>query len=149
VLKYLARYTHKVAISDRRILAIQDAGVTFRYRDNQRGQQVMTLGGVELLRRFLLHVLPAGFVRIRYFGWMANRCRARNLARCRALIGPEPGAAPASGPTPDTAETPKPADEERDRCPSCGVGRLRNVGLLAPATVPELDAWAPRGWDTS
>ena len=58
VLKYLARYTHRVAISDRRILDIQDAGVTFRYRDNTRGQQVMTLDGVEFLRRFLLHVLP-------------------------------------------------------------------------------------------
>src|SRR5207237_1506825 len=75
VLKYLARYTHWVAISNRRILDIQDAGVTFRYRDNTRGQQVMTLGGVEFLRRFLLHVLPTGFVRIRYYGLLANRCR--------------------------------------------------------------------------
>jgi hypothetical protein len=149
VLKYLARYTHRVAITDRRILAIQDAGVTFRYRDNQRGQQVMTLDGVEFLRRFLLHVLPTGFVRIRYFGWMANRCRAQNLARCRVLIEPEPGAAPASGSTSDIGATPKAADDERDRCPSCGVGRLRNVGLLAPATVPDLAAWAPPGWDTS
>lgn len=149
VLKYLARYTHRVAISDRRIIAIQDAGVTFRYRDNQRGQQVMTLDGVEFLRRFLLHVLPTGFVRIRYFGWLANRCRAKNIERCRALIEPEPDAAPALGSAPDIAVTPKTADEERDRCPSCSVGRLRNVGLLAPAAVPDLDAWAPHGWDTS
>ncbi|MCC6552395.1 MAG: transposase [Polyangiaceae bacterium] len=73
VLKYLARYTHRVAISDARILDIQDAGVTFRYRDNTRGPQIMTLDGVEFLRRFLLHVLPTGFVRIRYFGLLANR----------------------------------------------------------------------------
>lgn len=147
VLKYLARYTHRVAISNRRIIDIQDAGVTFRYRDNQRGPQVMTLAGVELLRRFLLHVLPTGFVRIRYFGLFANRCRAQNLERCRALIAPEPGATPAS--EPGTVATPKTADEGRDRCPSCRVGRLRNVGLLAPAAVPDLDAWAPHGWDTS
>lgn len=147
VLKYLARYTHRVAISNQRILAIQDAGVTFSYRDNERGPQVMTLAGVEFLRRFLLHVLPAGFVRIRYFGWLANRCRAQNLERCRTLIEPEPGVAPASAP--GTAATPKTADEERDRCPSCGVGRLRNIGLLAPTAVPDLDAWVPHGWDTS
>ncbi|MFO0758285.1 MAG: transposase [Byssovorax sp.] len=66
VLKYMARYPHKVAISNRRILTIQDHKVTFSYRDNMRGRQVMTLDGVEFLRRFLLHVLPQGFVRIRY-----------------------------------------------------------------------------------
>lgn len=149
VLKYLARYTHRVAISDRRLLTVQDAGVTFRYRDNIRGQQVMTLGGVEFLRRFLLHVLPTGFVRIRYFGLFANRGRAENLKRCRALIEPEHGSAPASGSAPDTTPALKREDDERDRCPHCGVGRLRNVGLLSPAPMPEVDAWAPRGWDTS
>jgi hypothetical protein len=102
---------------------------------------------VEFLRRFLLHILPTGFVRIRYFGLVANRCRAQNLERCRALIEPEPCATPGS--TPEITAMPKTADEERARCPSCGVGRLHNVGLLAPAAMPELDAWAPRGWDTS
>lgn len=147
VLKYLARYTHRVAISNRRILGVQDASVTFRYRDNHRGPQVMTLDGVEFLRRFLLHVLPAGFVRIRYFGLFANRCREENLSRCRALIGCQPGAAPASAPAPTKPTGPEP--DERDRCPCCGVGRLRNVGLLPRAPVPDLDAWAPRWWDTS
>lgn len=149
VLKYLARYTHRVAISNRRILDIQDAGVTFRYRDNRRGQQVMTLEGLEFLRRFLLHVLPTGFVRIRYFGLFANRCRAENLARCRALIEPGASAAPVSGSasgTPSASESP---NEERDLCPCCGLGRLRNVGMLSPAPVPDVDAWATRGWDTS
>jgi hypothetical protein len=150
VLKYLARYTHRVAISDRRILDIQDAGVTFRYRDNTRGQQVMTLDGVEFLRRFLLHVLPTGFVRIRYFGLLANRNRAKNLARCRELLAADPTTAEASAPTAPSA--PKPADEERDerdRCPCCGTGRLRNVGILLPAPIPDLDAWAPIARDTS
>jgi hypothetical protein len=147
VLKYLARYTHRVAISDRRILDIQDAGVTFRYRDNARGgQQVMTLGGVEFLRRFLLHVLPDGFVRIRYFGLLANRCRAENLKRCRELLAAEPGAATVPTPTaPSSAPTPE--QDDRDRCPYCGVGRLRYVGTLSP--VPALDAWAPIARDTS
>jgi hypothetical protein len=147
VLKYLARYTHRVAISDRRILDIQDAGVTFRYRDNTRGPQVMTLDGVEFLRRFLLHVLPTGFVRIRYFGLLANRHRANNLARCRDLLAADPTTAEASAPSAPSA--PKPADEERDRCPCCGTGRLRNVGTLLPAPVPGLDAWAPIARDTS
>jgi hypothetical protein len=147
VLKYLARYTHRVAISDRRILDIQDAGVTFRYRDNTRGQQVMTLDGVEFLRRFLLHVLPTGFVRIRYFGLLANRTRAKNLARCRELLAANPTTAEASAPSAPSA--PKPAEEERDRCPSCGTGRLRYVGILAPAPVPDRAAWAPIARDTS
>ena len=79
VFKYLARYTHRVAISDRRILSLDDKGVTFRYRDNAKGgQKSMTLDGVEFLRRFLLQVLPTGFVRIRYYGLLANRHRERH-----------------------------------------------------------------------
>ena len=149
VLKYLARYTHRVAISDRRILGIEDDAVTFRYRDNARGgHHVMTLDGVEFLRRFLLHVLPTGFVRIRYFGLFANRCRAENLARCRTLLAAEPGAiAPTASSVPAGPTT---ADDDRDRCPSCGVGRLRRVRVLAPAPVPDLDTWAaPLPRDTS
>lgn len=154
VLKYLARYTHRVAISDRRILSIQEEGVTFRYRDNVRGQLIMTLDGIEFLRRFLLHVLPQGFVRIRYFGLFANRGRVENLNRCRALIGFEPGAAPASNPAPDTSarsesNPEEPALSERDLCPSCGIGHLRWVGVLARAPLPEVDAWSPPWWDTS
>lgn len=152
VLKYLARYTHRVAISDRRILSIQDETVTFRYRDNVRGRQVMTLDGVEFLRRFLLHVLPQGFVRIRYFGLFAHCHRAENLNRCRALIGFEPGAAPASNPAPVTTPEPEVADptrDERDLCPRCGVGHLRYLNLLPRAPLPDLDAWALPLRDTS
>lgn len=146
VLKYLARYTHRVAISDRRILAIQEDKVVFRYRDRIRGdhQRTMTLDGVEFLRRFLLHVLPTGFVRIRYFGFLANRDRAARLARCRELIGP--ASVEASSPAPSSAPTPTTEDHDRHRCPSCGTGRLRCVGILPPV-VP--DAAAPTTRDTS
>jgi hypothetical protein len=144
VLKYLARYTHRVAISDRRILAIHDSSVSFRYRDREcSSQRVMTLDGVEFLRRFLLHVLPTGFVRIRYFGLFANRVRAQNLDRCRALVEAEPAAAPSAPSAPQATE------EERNRCPSCGIGQLRWVAILPQAPVPDLDAWAPTAWDTS
>jgi hypothetical protein len=147
VLKYLARYTHRVAISDRRIQGIHDDGVTFRYRDNLRGPQVMTLGGVEFLRRFLLHVLPTGFVRIRYYGLLANRGRAKNLERCRELLAADDSGAAASTSTEPAA--PSTAAEERGRCPYCGVGWLRAVALLPAAPLPDMDAWAPIPRDTS
>lgn len=147
VLKYLARYTHRVAISDRRIQDIQDAGVTFRYRDNLRGPQVMTLDGVEFLRRFLLHVLPTGFVRIRYYGLFGNRSRAQNLARCRELLAADPSAATAS--TPNEPAAPKPAEDDRDRCPCCATGRLRWVAVLPRTPVLDMDALAPIARDTS
>jgi hypothetical protein len=89
VLKYLARYTQRVAISNRRIVSITDDEVTFRYRDRAHGNEIrsMKLRGVEFLRRFLLHALPKGFVRIRHFGLLANRVRKVNLGRCRSLLG--------------------------------------------------------------
>lgn len=131
VLKYLARYTHRVAISDRRILSVDDAGVTFRYRDNAAGgQRTMTLGGEEFLRRFLLHVLPTGFVRVRYYGLLANRHRAQNLTRCRALLAAIGRAAPAPS-KPGASESRVADAEERGRCMVCNVGQVRHVGPLA------------------
>jgi hypothetical protein len=109
----------------------------------------MTLSGVEFLRRFLLHVLPTGFVRIRYYGLFANRCRAENLERCRALIKVEPGATPASPPVPSTPSEPKPEAEERDRCPYCGVGRLQYVCEIAPISDADPPIEAPTARDTS
>lgn len=89
VLNYLARYTHRVAISNHRLVALSDGKVTFRWKDYTRGsrQKLMTLSVEEFLRRFLLHTLPHGFVRIRFFGFMANRRRTSLLPVCRKLIG--------------------------------------------------------------
>ena len=132
VLKYLASYTHRVAISNRRIVSVTDEHVTFRYRDRQHGDvtRTMTLDGVEFLRRFLLHVLPKGFVRIRYFGLLANRTRKAKLARCRELLAaPEPPTVE-SNPDPEAID-----DHAATRCPTCGVGRLLWVRRLSPTAA--------------
>jgi hypothetical protein len=89
VLNYLGRYTHRVAISNDRLQELKDGKVTFTYKDykHENRQKMMTLMADEFLRRFLLHVLPNGFQRIRHYGLLGNRHRAKNLARCRALLG--------------------------------------------------------------
>ena len=94
VLKYVARYTHRVAISNDRLLGLDDGKVQFRwkdYRDNSR-HKTMTLAAEKFIRRFLLHVLPEGFQRIRYYGFLANRYRAEKLALCRQLLQTPPPA---------------------------------------------------------
>ena len=92
VLKYLARYTHKTAISNRRLLRLEDGQVTFRWKDYAHGarQRTMTLDAIEFVRRFLMHVLPSGFVRIRHYGILANCHRREKLMRCRELLGATP-----------------------------------------------------------
>lgn len=89
VLDYLGRYTHRVAISNDRLIRLQDGKVTFRWKDYQAGNKLkrLTLDADEFIRRFLLHVLPGGFVRIRHFGWLANAQRRQKLAFCRNLLG--------------------------------------------------------------
>ena len=89
VLNYLARYTHRVPISNHRLVAFQNDRVSFRWKDYAHGgkQKIMTVSAHEFLRRFLIHVLPKGLVRIRHFGLFANRRSGRMLARCRALLG--------------------------------------------------------------
>ena len=91
VLRYLARYTHRVAISNRRILSIDGDEVTFRWKDYAHGNKnkAMTVKATEFLRRFVMHVLPKGFVRIRFFGFLANRQRAKQLELCRRLLKAE------------------------------------------------------------
>jgi hypothetical protein len=88
VLDYLGRHTHRVAISNHRLQQLQDGRVTFAYKDykDEQQQKLMTLSADEFLRRFLLHVLPEGFQRIRHYGLFSNRHRADNLARCRELL---------------------------------------------------------------
>jgi Putative transposase/Transposase zinc-binding domain len=131
VLKYLARYTHRVAIGNRRILEVSEVGVKFRWRDRADGNRprTMLLPGVEFLRRFLLHVLPRGFARIRHYGLLCNRGRAVKLAACRLALGaamPEP-----------TASAVAPAMPRDECCPGCKTGRLIRRQLLA-GTVPEV-----------
>ena len=88
VLRYLGRYTHRVAISNHRLVAFHGEQVSFRWKDYAHGnaQKIMTLAATEFLRRFFLHVLPKGFVRIRHFGLLANRFRAQTLTECRRLL---------------------------------------------------------------
>ena len=92
VLRYLGRYTHRVAISNHRLLAFDGERVSFQWKDYAHGgaQKVMTLGSTEFLRRFFLHVLPKGFVRIRHFGFLTNRFRTQSLALCRQLLAVSP-----------------------------------------------------------
>jgi len=89
VLTYLARYTHRVAIANHRLVALEDGQVTFRYKDYRRGHRLrtLTLDAVEFLRRLMLHVPPHGFHRLRHFGFLANRVRQEKLVQCRALLG--------------------------------------------------------------
>ncbi len=117
VLKYLARYTHRVAIGNRRILDVSERGVTFRWRDRAHGDKprTMVLPGVEFLRRFLLHVLPRGLPRIRYYGLLGNRQRVAKLAACRLQLG---------APMPAPASTVVPFEVADGHCPRCKVGRL-------------------------
>src|ERR1700741_2749718 len=134
VLKYLARYTHRVAISNRRLLSMEDGRVTFEWKDYADGNQTktMTLEAVEFIRRFLLHVLPSGFVHIRHFGFLANRNRKEKLALCRSLQ-PAPQMV-----TETDAHTPGIRDSTTEellsrRCPVCNTGRLILIQLLTAA----------------
>jgi hypothetical protein len=135
VLKYLARYTHRVAISNRRLIALEDGQVTFQWKDYARGggQKTMKLKATEFIRRFLMHVLPAGFVRIRHYGFLANRLCREKLALCRKLLGVEAtpeSAAAESVPEPREAVEGEP---ETHICPVCGVGRMIVVEILKAA----------------
>ena len=118
VLRYLGRYTHRVAISNHRLLSFDGERVTFRSKDYAHGgkQRKMTLQATEFLRRFFLHVLPKGFVRIRHFGFLANRSRARLLPLAQLLLAHQP----ALNPTPD------PSSEASSiwHCPQCGSSMI-------------------------
>jgi hypothetical protein len=132
VLKYLARYTHRVAISNQRLVALEDGRVTFRWKNYARAGEpaTMTLKAEEFIRRFLLHVLPKGFVKIRHFGFLANRNRRENVVLCRKLL------AASSTVLPDLSPPPRRSDETDaiDRCPRCKVGSMRMLEILLPRT---------------
>ena len=118
MLAYLSRYTHRVAISNSRLLRFDEDGVTFRYKDYRRGgaerQQVMTLSADEFIRRFLLHNLPRGFHRIRHYGLLASGTRKDHLERARQLLMVAP---------PAVADTPVEPQDARPPCSCCG-GRM-------------------------
>lgn len=126
VLQYLARYTHRVAISNHRILSVDPSGVTFQWRDyaHDRAQRTMTVSCEKFLQRFLWHVLPKGLPRIRYFGWLANRRRGKLLPLCRTLLNqPEPAA--------QDAESAQGA-----RCPRCQGPMIIVEQLTAAQILP-------------
>ncbi len=145
VLEYLGRYTHRVAISNNRLVGIDDGVVRFRWKNYRAGGRVktMTLAADEFIRRLLLHVLPDGFQRIRHYGFLANRSRQQKLDRCRQLLAMPPPEVPTSQ-----------AEDYRDRyqqftgqslkaCPACGDGRMVIRETFGPAKT------GPTACDTS
>lgn len=143
VLDYVGRYTHRVAISNNRLLDIENDQVRFQWKDYRGGGQIktMTLAADEFIRRFLMHVLPEGFQRIRYYGFLGNRYRKQKLEQCRRLLG-----------TPTLVEPANTAKDYRDRyeeltghslyqCPQCKQGRMQVIEILAPCkSVPCIDS---------
>jgi hypothetical protein len=133
VLQYLGRYTHRVALSNDRLVALQDGVVRFRWKDYRDGDRVkiMALPAEEFIRRFLLHIVPERFVRIRHFGFLANRAREAKLERCRQLLRvPVPPPAPPAESVPALLLRLTGVDIER--CQVCGQGRLACVETLRP-----------------
>ena len=132
VLAYLSRYTHRVAISNRRLVALDETGVTFRYKDYRREgagrQRTMTLTADEFIRRFLLHVLPKGFHRIRHYGLLASAGRRTNLARARDLLA-------VPSPTEPEATKADPSPGWKPPCPCCG-GRMIVIETIRSAARP-------------
>jgi hypothetical protein len=144
LLDYLGRYTHCVAIGNHRLLSFDGDMVRFRWRDYAHGNKhkVMALEADEFIRRFLLHVLPKGFMRIRHYGFLANRTKAEKLARCRGLLdAPPPLAAP-----PETLDAflLRVIGSAHDLCPACHTGRLQLLAPVAPYAAMRHDS-LPRG----
>jgi hypothetical protein len=138
VLNYVGRYTHRVAISNNRLLDMEDVQVRFQWKDYRHGDRVktMSLSADEFIRRFLLHVLPSGFQRIRYYGFLGSRKRKENLAQCRWLL---------SMPPPDQPARTGAEEDYRDhyeeltgrslrQCPQCQRGRMVLVAILPAVT---------------
>ncbi len=139
VLKYLSRYTHRVAIANHRLQFVSDGVVRFTWKDyaDHHATKTMTLPAGEFLRRFLLHVVPRGFVRIRHYGLVANRHRDQKLARCRALLGVPSAGATEAPPEPDTDRTTADTHDSqpsRAPCPICGAA-MRLIERLAPQPI--------------
>jgi Putative transposase len=127
VLKYLARYTHRVAISNHRLRALENGRVSFEWKDyaHHSRTKTMTLDAIEFIRRFLLHVLPTGLVRIRQYGFLANRVRKHKLELCRTLLATCPQSTPTEAPGDSGVNL-----DDSQRCPICQVGRLVLIELF-------------------
>ena len=137
-LKYLARYTHRVAIGNSRLQSIEDGQVTFTYKDYRREhrQRTLTLAATEFIRRFMMHVLPGGFVRIRYYGFLANAHRQEQLGKIRQLLG-------APQPEIPGEESDNPSQElvehlSDPRCPHCNEGLMRTVDIAPRPRLSEI-----------
>src|SRR5271157_1047551 len=160
VLAYLSRYTHRVAISNSRLIRLDDDGVTFRWKDYRARGEVpgkawikpMTLAAGEFIRRFLLHVLPSGFHRIRHYGFLASPGRAATIGRLRDLIAASDATArprpetDASGAT--TGPEPATTQDMARICPCCG-GRMRIIETFARGARPRSFTSEPAGIDSS
>ena len=135
VLRYLSRYTHRIAISNRRLVSADEKNVTFKYKDYRiegpGRYKTMTLATGEFIRRFLIHVLPKGFHRIRHYGLLANASRAANIARARTLLAMAPK-------QPDTAKAAEPDEPSvlPRPCPCCG-GRMLIIETFARGCEPK------------
>ena len=139
VLKYLARYTHRVAISNRRLVSMNNGNVSFLWKDYANGcrRRVMTLTAVEFIRRFLTHILPKGFMRIRHYGFLANRYRKQKLEQCRRLLdvrivdvdvdSTDDGTSDREPP-----DNPQERQERTTRCPACKHGQMIQIFTLKP-----------------
>lgn len=139
VLDYLGRYTHKVAISNHRLLECTSTHVTFTWRDYRHSNETRTLllAAHEFIRRYLLHVLPAGFVRIRHYGFLANSNRKQKLARCRELLDYKPPTVSSNSDKPDwKARYQALTGQPIDLCPQCRIGRLVLIEKLLPSSSP-------------
>ena len=136
VLTYLSRYTHRIAIANSRLVACNDNAVAFRWKDyrspGKERWKTMSLTASEFIRRFLSHVLPSGFHRIRHYGLLANGNRTANIARARELLGQPP---PVDMAEDEPAEKPDAAHESKQPCPACG-GRMIVIEIFEPGCAP-------------
>ena len=139
VLHYLGRYTHRIAISNERLLEDRDGRVSFLYKDRAHGgrRKSKTLAGSDFTRGFLRHVVPSRFVRVRHYGLLANGVKKRSLARARSLLGvPAPPEPSADAPTESWHEVYRRiVGSDPLLCPACHLGRLEVVDVIAPSTA--------------
>lgn len=136
VLDYLGRYTHRIALSNERLISMENGQVTFRWKDRAHGNQdkLLTLDAPEFLRRFLLHILPRKLVRIRHYGFLANAVRRREVALCRRLLGEPTKEASVAEPQAESWQELLSRLTGRDvtRCPKCAQGHLHEIGIIEP-----------------